>query len=112
MCTIKGNGHFFDDFLFGPAESSGVSHIQPWSGAGADPLWELHQTCEAGSEEMSSVQNRLVDDSGIILFIEDYFILFHHPRTWNPKQNQAVHGMTSWLRSPEGLRISWEWQTT
>jgi hypothetical protein len=20
--------------------------------------------------------------------------------------------MTSWLRSPEGLRISWEWQTT
>lgn len=47
------NVHNQRQFLFGPAESSGVSHIQPCSGAGADPLWELHQTCEAGSEEMN-----------------------------------------------------------
>ena len=81
MCTIKGNGHFFfDDFLFGPAESSGVSHSHALE-------QELILSGNCIRHVRQEVRKWAVFKTGwlmiqglymITLFTEDYFIISYY----------------------------------
>ena len=52
MCTRLAMDTSFDDFLCAVVD---ISHLF----GGADPLWELHQTCEAGSRNWLMISSRI-----------------------------------------------------